>query len=115
MGGLQLLSHAGLALHGSYLLAEVALEGAAGGAAASYGEDRLALQVLEAEGEAAVEGDGGYHAAQDARGGLEGGGRGQLVEAGGGEAGRGQGYDQAEEGFPEEGAGVDEEQDRGEC
>jgi hypothetical protein len=46
---LQLFANAGFGLDGNYLLAEVALEGPAGGAVAADGEDRLALEVFEAE------------------------------------------------------------------
>lgn len=66
-----MFTDAGFGFDGPYLLAELALEGAACAAAAADGEDRLALEVFQAEGEAAVEGDDRYHAAEDARGGLE--------------------------------------------
>jgi hypothetical protein len=76
-----LFADAAFGFDGPDLLAEVAFEGAAGGAAAADGEDRLALQVFQAAGEAAVEGDDGYPATEDPGGGLEGRGRGELVEA----------------------------------
>ncbi len=45
-----MFADAGFGFDGTYLLTEVALEDAAVCAAAANGEDRLALQVFEAEG-----------------------------------------------------------------
>ena len=61
-----MFADAGFGFDGPNLLAEVALEGPAGGAAAADGEDGIALEVFQAEGEPAVEGDDRYHAAEDA-------------------------------------------------
>ena len=71
-----MFADAGFGFDGPDLLAEVALEGPAVGAAAADGEDRLALEALQPGDEPAVEGDDRYHAAEDAGGALEGDGRG---------------------------------------